>query len=324
MKSNALLLALCLVACSCGGGTTSQRASAQILVIGGADTDEPAGPLGVVGDDGIGFHWLSTPIALEARWSPDGRRIAFIAADNFSAESSIFVMNADGSDQLEIVPTWHGYNHLLEWSPDGRRILYARPSNLWSTRADGSEKRRLARSVGEVGWSPDAKSIAFTHKGAVYVMRDDGSGVTRLASHAFSPHWTPDSKTIVFLRGTEGEAGGVYTVAAGGGKPRRLARILADYIADVAPDGHSVLLGTGAGGLAVVSIDDGMVRQLTRQLDDYGGDWSPDGRRIAFIHGSDLWIVNTDGSKATRVFKAPPAPDGSPDGVFFSLALWKP
>ncbi len=94
-------------------------------------------------------------------------------------------------------------------------------------------------------------------------MRDDGSGVTRLASHAFSPHWTPDSKTIVFLRGTEGEAGVVYTVAAGGGKPRRLARVLADYIADVASDGHSVLLGPGRVGLAVVSIDDGMVRRLT-------------------------------------------------------------
>jgi Tol biopolymer transport system component len=105
MKPSVGLSLLCLVICSCGSTGSAQRTSREILVIGGA-YDE---------------RWS----AVEARWSPDGRRIAAIAGDNVSGEVSIVVMNADGHGQRQVVPVWHGYSHLLEWSANGERILHA-------------------------------------------------------------------------------------------------------------------------------------------------------------------------------------------------------
>jgi hypothetical protein len=44
---------------------------------------------------------------------------------------------------------------------------------------------------------------------------------------------------------------------------------------------------------------------------------SPDGRRIVFICGPDICLVDADGGKAKLARKAP-------NGVFFSLAAWHP
>lgn len=47
--------------------------------------------------------------------------------------------------------------------------------------------------------------------------------------------------------------------------------------------------------------------------------WSPDGARIAFYHRDDIWLVNTDGSHATRLYAGSAltnadTPAWSPDG----------
>jgi Tol biopolymer transport system component len=325
MRPNALLLLLCLVVCGCGGGAPSQHVSAQILVVLGADYDEPAGQLAVVRDDGSGFHRRTLMSALEARWSPDGRRIAFIAADNFTAQSSVWVMNADGRGQRQLVPDSAGYSRLLEWSPDGRRILYEVASDLWSMRADGSEKRRLARNVDEADWSPDGRSIAFVKNqdiyvretGAIYVMRADGSEASRVVTHGVSLEWAADGKAIVFARELQAARTDIDAVAATGGKPKRIAALSigVDYLAGMSPDGRWLLVGSHR-GLTAVAMHGGAVHRLTRQPGDYGGDWSPDGRRIAFIRGPNLWLVDAGGN-ATLVREAP-------DSKVFAWAWWKP
>ena len=338
MRRNALLLLLCVVI-TCGfsrGEPTqgrSQDPSAQILVVVGADTDEAAGPLAVVRTDGSGFRRLTSRSVLEARWSPDARRIAFIDGENAVPVSSVWVMNADGRGRRQLVPAATGYSRVLDWSPDGRRILYDRGSGLWSMRADGSRKRRLARIgrgwVTEAGWSPDGRSIAFTTSVRnIYVVRADGSGSRRLATGGLSPEWTADGKTILFVRQWQATRPGVYAVAAAGGRPRRLAPLPSGdgiHLAGVSPNGRSVLV-EGYPGLALVSLRSGTLRRLTFRSYDYGGDWSPDGRRIAFIRGGNLWLFDVAGG-GKLVRRAPgyrPRCNSARLCGVFTLAMWKP
>src|SRR5918995_378235 len=93
---------------------------------------------------------------------PNGQ-IAFVKGVNGESETNeIFVMNADGSDQTQLINN------------------------------DVSDD--------EPSWSPDGEKIAFTNDDEIYVMNsDDGSDVTRLTDNdAFDadPSWSPDGEKI--------------------------------------------------------------------------------------------------------------------------------
>ena len=87
----------------------------------------------------------------EPAWSPDGRRIAFSSSQGHR-HSSIFVMNADGS---EITPLRGGGG--LAWSPDGRRIVFSDypgdgdiirgDTEIYTVSVDGSEIIQLTDNV---------------------------------------------------------------------------------------------------------------------------------------------------------------------------------
>ena len=101
--------------------------------------------------------------------SPDGSQILFtrrwVDKMNDKWESSIWLMNADGTHQRSLV---QGSD--VQWSPDGKRIAYiakgdpSRPADLRAL--DGRRGRGhtdLASHRDAVGgrWAPDGKSLAF-------------------------------------------------------------------------------------------------------------------------------------------------------------------
>jgi Tol biopolymer transport system component len=117
--------------------------------------------LWIMNADGTGAHPLRVTTAreLEPAWSPDGTRIAFSVATGTttgattaptattgpSGQSSIFVMNADGTLPTEL--TQPGMGLWPTWSPDGREIAYmcgqAPQSDLCVMNADGTDQRTL-------------------------------------------------------------------------------------------------------------------------------------------------------------------------------------
>src|SRR5438093_884117 len=59
-------------------------------------------------------------------WSPDGRQIVFEIDRNEAPFCSIALMNADGSDIVELTPTANVCDNDPSFTPDGARIFFDR------------------------------------------------------------------------------------------------------------------------------------------------------------------------------------------------------
>ena len=81
-----------------------------------------------------------------ARWSRDGKKIAFDA--NAGGRSEVYVMNANGSDMRRLTTSPTGTSSSNpDWSPDGTKLLFQRnfpeSAEIWVMNADGSGQTKL-------------------------------------------------------------------------------------------------------------------------------------------------------------------------------------
>ncbi len=134
-------------------------------------------------------------------FSPDGTRIAFVSGRDGGWEEccgfdteSIYVMNADGSDQMRITD---GPNDgEPAWSPDGEQIVFVRGNSdnpdIWVMDDDGANPEQLTATETRIGkvapaWSPDGEEIAFLRerfpsgRSELWIMDGDGANPRRVA-----------------------------------------------------------------------------------------------------------------------------------------------
>ncbi len=146
-----------------------------------------------------------------ARWSPDGRRIAFLS--DRSGEDQLYIIPQDASAPAEqITHRFEGMLFSPEWSPDGQRIaLSDRYGKLYVvTLADktvieiADERHGLLR---DYSWSPCGKYLAFVlhdanQYGSIYIWSATHGMVHRVTDEWFdewNPVWAPDGNYLFFL-----------------------------------------------------------------------------------------------------------------------------
>ncbi|HUQ20690.1 MAG TPA: hypothetical protein VM099_13830 [Gemmatimonadaceae bacterium] len=206
-------------------------------------------------------------------WSPDGKRIAFTS--DRDGNSEIYVMNADGSNQVRLTNN-PSPDESPTWSPEGSRIAFTSSRDLGGSRfaiytmnAAGGDQIRIT-SLGAAdhspSWSPDGKRIAFiSNRGGVagiWTIAPDGSEspegklLTTDISAGSSLAWSPDGRRIAFVRRDKAAVGS----ASPGGR-----------------DAIFIMNGDGSGA-ALVNSGFHWATSPT---------WSPDGRQIAFTAVGD-------------------------------------
>ena len=199
-----------------------------------------------------------TRLAAHARapaWSPDGRRLAYVARGR-GGQDEVYVVDADGTHRGRITRT-PASEVAVDWSPDGRHLVVERRDRLYVIGADGRNERLLTAG-GNPSWAPRGDRIAFVRDGDVFTIESNGHGLRRITSSEAvdsEPAWSPDAKRLAF-DSFDGVSTDLYVADL---KTKALIRLTQDAAVEHSPnwsrDGRGVVyLADPAGGGPLWSI----------------------------------------------------------------------
>ncbi len=245
---------------------------------------------------------------LSPRWSPDGKRLAYVSAADGSTQ--LYVRWMDTGQTAKLTNLTSSPNG-LSWSPDGRWLAFSMsvpesppPFAEMPPKPEGAEWAKPAKVIRKFTYRADGAGYLRDGYTQLFVAPAEGGSPRQLTSGAFNhggrPSWTPDGKALVFS-------------------------------ANRHEDWEHEPLNSE---VHEISLADRSIRQLTdRNGPDAAPVVSPDGSRIAYLGFDDryqgyqvtkLYVMNRDGSDKSvltgaldrdvqsPVWKA----DGS--GLFFS------
>lgn len=202
---------------------------------------------------------LSLPGHIESvRWSPDGRRLAFVLRipnpavitatwTDLGDRWDIYVVNVDGSELRPVAPVHArsaGRYEGLDFSPDGSKLVFTSdqagisaiytvdveefslPTRLSPTDMWGDDPR----------WSPDGRRVAFLggpllplvsldyRPPRLWTVGADGSNLRSLPARTPSPaSWSPDGRRLAYSFNCRDQAFcGIRTIGANGRDIRTL------------------------------------------------------------------------------------------------------
>ena len=150
-----------------------------------------------------------------ARWSPDGRKIAFVS--DLSGEEQVYLIDQDGSGKPEQLTS--GFRAMLyapEWAPDNKRLaLSDKNGKLYVLTLAGRDVTEIADDtrgrIFDYAWSPNGGHLAFSMEDvngfdAIYIW-SVADGVVRRVTGAYhdeyGPAWGADGDYLFYLSDRE-------------------------------------------------------------------------------------------------------------------------
>ncbi len=182
----------------------------------------------------------------EARWSPDGTRIALVASPTPKADdgsrSDIHIVTVATGERRKLIEN-AGPDNSPRWSPDGRWIAYLTRGDtlrafgqqrLTVIAADGGAPRSVAPNFlyqpGAASWSPDGQTLFFTasvrttsQMFSVPVAGGEPRQLTQIRGVMSPPTMSADGQTLALIFGNVQQPNDVYLAKLGPAiEPRRL------------------------------------------------------------------------------------------------------
>ncbi len=252
-----------------------------------------------------------------ARWSPDGRSIAFINSRGGTPQIRIHDVATGRERQVTTLST--GADGLL-WSPDGRQLAFV--SEVYpECRDDACNQRRAEEDARRPSRARVIDGLLYRHwntwedglRSHLFVVGADGAGPARdlLAGKDWDTPvppfggseqyaWSPDGRTLAFTTKLPARDQSwttnldVYTVSAAGGEPALVTANMpgADQNPAFSPDGRWLAFVSleragfeaDRARLMVRDLRTGQTREVTRGLDDNILEY-------AWIPGGDLYAI---------------------------------
>jgi len=98
-------------------------------------------------------------------WRPDGQQLVFSATEPESPINNLYIVNADGSNLVQLPLPPHELANEPVWSPNGQWLAFHLDGQLAKMRPDGSDLTILYDDYGCFGrpeWSPDSRRLVMT------------------------------------------------------------------------------------------------------------------------------------------------------------------
>jgi Tol biopolymer transport system component len=304
----------------------------------------------VMNPDGSELTRLATGV--DASWSPDGTRLAFVRTARKGGKD-LYLVKADGSGELQLTTGLSTWEQALSagWSPDGTQLAVqrsgSRPFATFLVSAQGGPAVKLAEDAVGATWSSDGSRLAYlrspqSDEGELIVANADGTGTHRIplpwpVTSVDTAVWSPEGDRIAFV---DRRTRRLYAINADGNGPLKLADhvVLGGPVWSPAGD-RLAFVAEGSGVHAVNADGSGLVRLgdfPTKYASVSDLAWSPDGTRVAYaaggpvscwrcgdipVRGWEIYAVNSDGTHATTLttngirLVSDTAPVWSPDGT---------
>jgi len=256
------------------------------------------------------------------RWSQDGSKIFFVAAEPRSEEEE--KARKDGDDAI-----------FVDEGPSGQRA--GTWNNFWVIDVASKEEKRITEvdhRIGSFAVSPGADRIAFTSRSenrrnqqnhSEIRLLDVESGEIRQLTENRAPEsrlvWAPDGQSLAYTARTDGEwelmLDKIWIMDPESGDKRMVSGAFDGNISTFVwtPDASAILFSGLQGtnnNLFRLDVGSGDVVKVTSALGSLSpSSFSRDRTRMAYVFQdfdtpSDVWIGSTDGSSGVRLTDANP------------------
>lgn len=241
----------------------------------------------------------------EPKLSMDGSRILCTNDDH------LIILGSDGN-VLKKIKT-KKYPNTAEWSPDNSSIYYAAADrlpdgsgtfNIYKLSLNDLSEKQIThlspmpgvRRILSFSISPDDKTIAFQMWGeqeygiSIWKINTDGTDLKLLVKYAGDPKWSPDGTKLA-------------------------------YVTKHLPTGEEISKFLE---IFVLDVKSGKTTRITNnEWEEHHPVFSPDGTKIAFksarhseiVHGSEIFVINLDGTDEARLTSPQPNPKYPNDPV---------
>ena len=244
------------------------------------------------------------------RWSPDGRRLAFVSANKDGAQ--LYVRWMDSGRTAKLANLEQAPNDLA-WSPDGKALALtmlcpedAKPLGARLSPPEGAKWAEPLKIIDRVIYRADGEGFLKPGYSHLFVVAADGGPPRQITFGKFDDNgpisFTRDSKAVLFATDRadtwerDPQEAEIYRVDVASGALTRLThRVGPDLAPAPSPDGSKIAYvgyddsrrrGYENRRLFVMDVDGGESRPLTANLDRSTGapHWSSDGRSLYFTY----------------------------------------